>query len=440
MAILTRHLFPSDQWWLIGSGSLFLVLYFALLLQAEILLIGIASSSLNRVVVIVQSLNPGGIERCVTNLVEGLYKSGVGNARVLAYDHAPSDSTALIDRMRSQGIAVTAYKKKGGFSVRTVVTLLGCALQDGVMNFHTHDIGGLMYASFVKILTLGRARIVHTQHSFIHLAKNGRYVWYERFFTMFASHVCAVSDEVADQYLTFGIRRRRPAVIYNGVQFLTEPSSAHSRESRQALLESHGVAAHMINDCFLDGTWVLYLARVHPGKGQRELLDIWKHVPEETRRRCHLLIVGPASDRPEQEAIEEFVNQHRLADSVHFIGAASKPELWLGQADCFVSYSLAEGLPLAPLEAAGAGLLTILSEIRGHEFLLDHADFLPLYAPEAAASILDNILSSASQFSLSSWKERYENRAFLRDSFSLNRMMDRYSHLYWKHTANIGDA
>jgi glycosyltransferase involved in cell wall biosynthesis len=74
-----------------------------------------------------------------------------------------------------------------------------------------------------------------------------------------------------------------------------------------------------------------------------------------------LLIAGEGEERQNLENIAD--------DSIVFLGNVSNINQYLQASDCFISSSLAEGLPNSVLEAMACGLPTILSDIPSHREL-----------------------------------------------------------------------
>nr|WP_259129743.1 glycosyltransferase [Salinibacter ruber] len=103
---------------------------------------------------------------------------------------------------------------------------------------------------------------------------------------------------------------------------------------------------------------LLFLGRIHPKKGLRELLEGWKQVKSEWsgERSWALAIVGWDDDGHRSE-LEQFAREPGLS-SVHFLGSMFGEEKAAAfrHADAFVLPSHSEGLPMAVLEAWSYGL------------------------------------------------------------------------------------
>lgn len=109
---------------------------------------------------------------------------------------------------------------------------------------------------------------------------------------------------------------------------------------------------------------LLYLGRIHPKKGLRELVLGWHQaltqggVPEE----WHLVIAGWNQGGHEQE-LKALVDELRIAQRVHFVGPqfGDDKRLTYQMADAFVLPSFSEGLPMVVLEAWAHGLPVLMT-------------------------------------------------------------------------------
>jgi glycosyltransferase involved in cell wall biosynthesis len=91
-------------------------------------------------------------------------------------------------------------------------------------------------------------------------------------------------------------------------------------------------------------------------KGQDLLVRAWL-LAGLGQRGCQLHFLGDGALRPALQRLA------RGESSIRFHGVVADVTEWLLAADCFVMPSRIEGLPLAGIEAAGAGLPCIFSDI-----------------------------------------------------------------------------
>jgi glycosyltransferase involved in cell wall biosynthesis len=132
---------------------------------------------------------------------------------------------------------------------------------------------------------------------------------------------------------------------------------------------------------------------MHPGKGQDIALDVWSSLPREVRTSLTLFFVGQETDKDYAENLRRRISEAPDRERIVIVGPSEQPQEWIQSSDIFISGSLHEGMPLAPLEAAGAGLPVLLSNIDGHRFLQEWAHYFDPGKPEDGAREIEGILN-----------------------------------------------
>lgn len=95
----------------------------------------------------------------------------------------------------------------------------------------------------------------------------------------------------------------------------------------------------------------IWTARFSPQKGQDLLVQAFNIVHKE-KPNAHLYLLGKYDEGSEFfKSIMDYIQSHKIKDSVHFLGFDSNPYRWIKQADCFVMPSRFEGLPNALIDA-----------------------------------------------------------------------------------------
>jgi len=423
MVMGMRTFFDSALLWFLTAGGLFAVLYLpgAFLMEG-----GAALPRRNgKVLVVTQRVSIGGLERTILNLCRHLVREGGWQVQVLAYDQSENDDRGFLDQFLSEGVGVELFKKPARFSPRVVATIVRYVVRGRVSVVHTHDLGGLMYAVVAKAFVGGRIRLVHTQHSFLHLGVTRRYAWYERFFTRFADELTVVSPSTREQYGALGYDSERIHLIENGVEFVAEPTVERKEKER-------------LRERLLDGgwgelrqrAWIVYVARLYPGKGQDRALKLWSALPSGVRRRAALFIVGPEALPGEAARIRALAAQAPDGDSIVLVGGSTAPDEWLRAGDIYLSCSEFEGMPLGPLEAVGAGLPAVLSSIAGHEFLLSSSAQFPLDDMAMGVHELARVISEVVERGEQYRNELWIKNSWVRERFSIAAMGERYAALY----------
>jgi glycosyltransferase involved in cell wall biosynthesis len=141
-------------------------------------------------------LHIGGLERMLLNLSTTLKAGGEWEPRVFVLDRRPdaSPENDLSPSFASAEIPTTSFLKAPGFSLRAVLEIRRRMSAENISVLHTHDLGALIYGACVKLLSLGRVRLIHTQHSFVHLTGRWVYRYYQRFFVRFADEIVVVAN------------------------------------------------------------------------------------------------------------------------------------------------------------------------------------------------------------------------------------------------------
>jgi glycosyltransferase involved in cell wall biosynthesis len=106
---------------------------------------------------------------------------------------------------------------------------------------------------------------------------------------------------------------------------------------------------------------ILYLSNLLPGKGYLELLDAFLMLTPEVRKRFTLKFVGGFENKIDEEKfLQKLSNQKDISYLGKFIDHTAKVDLYNeSHIMCLPTYYIAEGLPIAILEAYAAGISVI---------------------------------------------------------------------------------
>jgi len=384
-----------------------------------------------KVLLVAQYLHMGGLERMVFGLASALKTGGQWEPRAFVFDRLPgaAPENDLRPDFAAAGIATTARFKRPGFSPRTALALARTLSAGGIRVLHTHDLGPLIYGALAKRMSFGRVRLVHTQHSFVGLAERGRDRRYLRFFARFADELVAVSEDTRRSFVALGVPPEKVRVIPNGVRF-PERAISGGRRRKEELLDSLAAPLRAELAPFLDSRWILYLARVHRTKGQDRALELWSRLAPRVRAGSALLFVGPESDDGRLAKLRRGISAAPDSSRILYMGTAHEPERWRAASDLALSCSEFEGMPLGPIEAAGAGLPQVLSRIPGHAILADVSAQYPLDQPEQGALLVAKALDECDAGPADYFRRAWERGAAVRARFTLARMTEAYARLY----------
>ncbi|HLI25538.1 MAG TPA: glycosyltransferase [Chloroflexota bacterium] len=137
---------------------------------------------------------------------------------------------------------------------------------------------------------------------------------------------------------------------------------------------------------------VVCVGNLFPIKGQRLLISAFARLRQRLPA-AHLLLVGEGPDRP---ALERLAAAHGQQEHVHFLGARADAPAILAASDVVAVPSLAEGLPLVPLEALALGKPVVATRAGGLPEIIAHGVtglLVPPRRPEALAAALLAVLT-----------------------------------------------
>ena len=359
-----------------------------------------APPSRDTVVMGVQSLGVGGLERVVLDLARGLRGP---RRRVLVYSLSPH--VPLAPAFAAVGVDVRVVPQHGLDA--TLTPRLARALRaDGATLVHAHNFGRFFYLG--PAAALAGVPALYTEHS--NTRREEHALWLtQRPLSALAARIVAVSEDVRrglveDQ----GLRARRVRVVPNGIDAAPYAAAGAQRDAVRAALGLGGA--------FVVGS----VARLVPVKDQACQLAALARCPQAT-----LVLVG---DGPERAALEALAAQLGVTARVRFLGTRHDVPNLLAAFDVFTLSSLSEGLPVAVLEAMAAGLPVVATRVGGvPEAVRDGVTGL-LTPPRDAAAL------GAAWRALESPQRRAAlgaaGRAVVRSRFSLAAMVRAYEALY----------
>jgi glycosyltransferase involved in cell wall biosynthesis/peptidoglycan/xylan/chitin deacetylase (PgdA/CDA1 family) len=274
----------------------------------------------------------------------------------------PDDSFTIIGRKwylpkevsEYHGLRIISLPHARGRHFETITnTILGVLYARFALHaelIHLHGIGPALTAPVARALGL---RVVVTYHS-----KNYEHHKWNRVarFILRIGELCAVTfgDRVivVSQCLATDLKRRFPKTATK-IYFI--PNGATQINTAQlAALREHDVLARYGLD---KNKYIISIGRLVPEKGFHDLCRAFRTSDLD----CKLLIVGDADHRDEYS--KRLVQQ--ASDTIVFTGfiPQDRLQILLKNASLFVLPSYNEGLPIAALEAVGAGTPVLLSDI-----------------------------------------------------------------------------
>jgi glycosyltransferase involved in cell wall biosynthesis len=320
-----------------------------------------------RILQVIAYIDRGGAERVALQLAAGLVGArhvaaiaaghGAWEGRVAAAgaqyfplpDHAPS-APAFVAETRALRRVIAAFRP------------------DIV---HAHNVTVTMSTTLAAATLRPRRPVVTTFHG----VPPERYRLAARLLALAGGRVAACSQTVGDQLVAAGLPGRRVEVIPNGT---TLPGVAP--ETAAALRSELRTPGRRL---------VVGVGRAVEQKAWSVLLDVAESVPD-----TDFVVVG---DGPLLPALSQEASARRVP--VRFLGGRDDVPAILEIADCFVSTSVWEGLPVSLLEALHAGRPGVATGVDGVPDIVGPSFVLvPPHDPHRVAEALCAVLGDIDRY------------------------------------------
>lgn len=359
-----------------------------------------------RILQVVQSLDFGGLERVVINIVCNI-DSARFQCDVLCLRH----TGRYADELKDTGHAVYSFDMGRGkaFSIpRRLATFIRAG---GYHVVQTHDTTPLLYTALAK-LYYPRFRHIYTEHSGIYscLPRHRLMTWLALLLT---DHAVMVSKNLLSYYQShFPLTTPAMSVIYNGLDFPVVPDDA-----RVSVCNEFGISAGAV----IIGTAV----RFYPQKGLCYLIQAIPAVLK-AHPNIHFLLAGDGVERP---TLEQLVETTGSKEHVTFTGFRSDIPRLVGAMDIYVLPSLWEGLPLALIEASMAGKTVVATRVGGNTEIIIDGETGVIVPPAQSESLSEKLILLVGSEKLRDDLSEH-GKLFVREQFSIQRMIESYEKLY----------
>jgi glycosyltransferase involved in cell wall biosynthesis len=170
--------------------------------------------------------------------------------------------------------------------------------------------------------------------------------------------VIAISEFMRARMLELGIPGRRITTVYLGLD--AQAYRARVRRAPAEVRQEVGVAPERV--------LAVMVGNLKQWKGQHVVLEALARLPEETKRRLQVLLVGATapSDEPYADSLRATVERERLGDVVRFLGSRQDVPDLVNAADlCLHASVMPEPFGLVVLEAMALGRPMIAARIGG---------------------------------------------------------------------------
>jgi glycosyltransferase involved in cell wall biosynthesis len=341
-----------------------------------------------------------------------VFDSGVGGISVLRHllRHLPGE------RFLYFGDSANApYGSRTTEEVRQL-TLAAAKKLAALVRAEGYDVIHAQYPRENYIAILSRhfgckAKIVFTNHLIVEQPA----VWklLNRFFTPKNHAVLTVCTHGRQVLERNGVARDKIRIVFNGVDAAAAPKRDRS------ILREFGIGENELV--------VSILTRFSEEKGVPFLLRSIARLKEKTDRPCRLLIAGTGPDFDRDKAL---LPQLGIEDRVVLAGFRTDTANLLAASDIYLNSSSSEAMSFAILEALGAGLPLVATDVGGNPELVNTGGVCGLLAPygdeDAYAEAIHTLLED------DTLRTRYAAaaRAKALGEFNLYRLLDELFEIY----------
>jgi glycosyltransferase involved in cell wall biosynthesis len=362
-----------------------------------------------RICHLVTSLETGGLERMVCDLIAGLKTQGVPSV-VFCTD----EKGELYDTVPAEAKSV-GHRSPGWFVVdwRLVFEIRRFVRAHGVSVIHAHNPSPHLYAVLVSVLT--GLPVVATTHGQGYQEK-GRVRFLRRVLAAASRAVIFVSEDTKRAAINNGaLSAPKAQIIPNGIDTTVYVPRPGTQRGSVTGLD------------FPEETVVIgSVGRLSVEKNYPLLIRAFAQVAE--KANCFLVLVGDGLDRIR---IEAEIKRLNLGDQCRIAGMQREVLQWLHTMDIFCLSSDTEGLSISLLEAGSCGLPCVVTEVGGNtEIVADEISgcVVPRRDENALATALTRLAGDAEMRR----KMGHEARRIVQSRYSLKTMVDRYQQIYMR--------
>lgn len=329
------------------------------------------------VLFLVNSLGVGGAERHVVTLLNQL---DADRFRLhLAHLRPPATLAVELDMQRIERLLALDVSR--GIDLKAAASLARLIDVQRIEALVCTNCFSMLYGTLAQALSKRRPPLATVFHSSELLSRGERLgmLLYRRLFARcdLLIYVCESQRRI---WRERGIRARRDAVIYNGIdteRYRASPAPEPGNDVRARW----GVPAEavLIGQC----------GALRPEKAVPDLIEALAQLGR-AGRDAHLLLIG---DGPQRTLVERLAAARSLADRVHVTGLQSDVRPCIAACDILTLVSRIETFSLAALESMAMGRPLVMSNVGGAAELVTPGVNGLLFAPGDVRQLAQHLLT-----------------------------------------------
>ncbi len=329
------------------------------------------------IVHVIDSLSPGGAERVMVELINGLEKFDVDVRACVTrtdtqYANLLRPETELVVLNRTKTWDIPAILRFSNYCRRTKVDVL-----------HAHGRSSVLFCALIKLLNFNRIKLIFHDH-FGEIANDRSASLILRLTNrVFVDFYIGVDTLLMDWAITIlGMSASKTAVLTNCID---------TRSFRARLLAANGQDSLPKNKRFS----AAMVANLRPQKDHPLLIKALANA-DRAREQLHVLFVGSQADEVYTNHCKQLIADYRLYENFSFLGPRDDVPEILASVDFGLLSSRSESGPLVLLEYLSAGLPFLATLTGGIALQLrdfGHGIFSPPNDPECFAEKLDELVS-----------------------------------------------
>lgn len=349
------------------------------------------------VIHVVNQMRPGGIETMVFDIVQ-LSKH---SSRIFSLENSSDQLVRGWARLQPIAGSLEAFEKPHGVSPGLIFRLARRFRALRPRSVFLHRVNPLFYGGLAARLA-GVPYVVHVEHDVWQYQDPRRRRMLERSVRLVRPQHFAISDEIASA-LREMLPSPRIEVVPGGVDL--KRFCRRDRRSERAALGLPG-----------DVTVIGSVGRLEAVKGHRVLVEAMPGLSD----TVHVVLVGEGSER---ETLLQRARELGVVHRLHLLGHRDDIERVMSAMDLFCLPSLGEGLPRVVMEAQGADLPVVASDVGSVRKVVDPATGRMVPASDAKA------LASALAASLAAPPTPGLCRDYAERHFSIEKMVGAYDRI-----------